>query len=128
MGSVLWRSPSVLISVLVAKTSKSGGTSTTVELRNAWQRAWAQYRTSQSPIDYVRVSGMGVDPMLVNAAQISRPGRGWWRMLLDQYGAADVVVPEVHLKRTYPGGPAKSSGLAPIRAAAPRRCWSFPCF
>ena len=31
-------------------------------------RAWAQFRTSQSPIDYVRVSGMGVDPMLVNAA------------------------------------------------------------
>jgi hypothetical protein len=27
-------------------------------------------------------------------------------MLLDSYGAADVIVPEVHLRRTYPGGPA----------------------
>src|SRR3546814_13635750 len=27
-------------------------------------------------------------------------------MILDSYGAADVVVPEVHLKRLYPGGPA----------------------
>jgi hypothetical protein len=27
-------------------------------------------------------------------------------MLLDQYGAADVIAPEVHLKRLYPGGPA----------------------
>ena len=28
-------------------------------------------------------------------AQTRRRGRGWWRMLLDQYGAADVIVPEV---------------------------------
>jgi hypothetical protein len=27
-------------------------------------------------------------------------------MLLDQYGAADVIAPEVNLKRLYPGGPA----------------------
>ena len=27
-------------------------------------------------------------------------------MLLDQYGAADIVVPEVELRRVYPGGPA----------------------
>ena len=40
---------------------KSGGTATSVELRNAWQRAWAQFRTSQSSIDYVRASGLDVD-------------------------------------------------------------------
>ena len=67
---------------------------------------WAQFRTSQSPIDYVRVSGMGVDPMLVNAAQTVRPGRGWWRNLIDLYGAADILVAEVQLQRAYPGGPA----------------------
>jgi hypothetical protein len=38
--------------------------------------------------------------------QTGRPGRGWWRMLLDQYGAADVISPIVQLKRSYPGGPA----------------------
>jgi hypothetical protein len=27
-------------------------------------------------------------------------------MLLDQYGSADIIVPEVNLKRAYPGGPA----------------------
>ena len=27
-------------------------------------------------------------------------------MILDQYGAADIVVPEVELRRLYPGGPA----------------------
>src|SRR5206468_10831712 len=84
----------------------TAGTATSVELRNAWQRAWAQVRTSQSPIDYVRVSGMGSDPLLINAAQAARPGRGWWRNLIDMYGASDVLVAEVQLQRLYPGGPA----------------------
>ena len=77
-GEVQRSAPMLLIPVTV-----SAGTETSVELKNAWQRAWAIYRTSQSPIDYVRVSGLGVDPMLVNAAQVSRPGRGWWRNLID---------------------------------------------
>ena len=101
-GEVRRSVPMLLIPVTV-----TGGTATSVELRNAWQRAWAQFRTSQSPIDYVRVSGLGVDPMLVNAAQIRRPGRGWWRNLIDLYGAADILVAEVQLQRLYPGGPAR---------------------
>jgi hypothetical protein len=100
-GEVRRSQPMLLIPVVV-----TAGTETSVELRNAWQRAWAQYRTSQSPIDYVRVSGMGVDPMLVNAAQTVRPGRGWWRNIIDLYGAADILVAEVQLQRAYPGGPA----------------------
>jgi hypothetical protein len=95
--------PMLLIPITV-----SAGTETSVELRNPWQRAWAQFRTSQSPIDYVRVSGMGVDPLLINAAQASRPGRGWWRNILDLYGAADILVAEVMVHRLYPGGPAKA--------------------
>ena len=93
--------PMLLIPVLI-----SGATMTSVERRNPWQRAWASFRTSASPIDYVRVSGMGVDPLLVNAAQTVRPGRGWWRNILDYYGAADILVAEASLHREYPGGPA----------------------
>src|SRR6185295_14450804 len=63
-------------------------------------------------IDYVRVSGMGVDPLLVNAAQPERPGRGWWRNLVDLYGAADILVAEVQLQRLYPGGPARARFIA----------------
>ena len=100
-------SPMLLIPVTI-----TAGTATTVELRNAWQRAWAQFRTSQSPIDYVRISGMGADPMLVNAAQTRRPGRGWWRNLLDMYGASDILIAEVQLQRLYPGGPAKARFIA----------------
>jgi hypothetical protein len=95
--------PMLLIPILV-----SGGTATAVELKNPWQRAWAQFRTSQSAIDYVRISGLGVDPILVNAAQTQRPGRGWWRNIVDLYGAADILVAEVQLQRAFPGGPARA--------------------
>ena len=98
--------------MLLIPVTITAGTATTVELRNAWQRAWAQFRTSQSPIDYVRISGMGADPMLVNAAQTRRPGRGWWRNLLDMYGATDILIAEVQLQRLYPGGPAKARFIA----------------
>jgi len=101
-GQARRSAPMLLIPVTI-----SGGAATGVELRNPWQRAWAQFRTSQSPIDYVRVSGLGVDPLLVNAAQTRRPGRGWWRNILDLYGAANVLVAEVQLDRLYPGGPTK---------------------
>src|SRR3954467_15621452 len=97
----------LLIPVMV-----SGGTATTVELRNAWQRTWAQFRTSQSPIDYVRISGTGADPLLITASQTSRPGRGWWRSLLEMYGASDILVAEVQLQRLYPGGPARARFIA----------------
>jgi hypothetical protein len=55
---------------------------------------------------------MGADPLLVNAAQTGRPGRGWWRNLLDMYGAADILVAEVQLQRLYPGGPARARFIA----------------
>ena len=106
-GEMRRSAPMLLIPITI-----SGGTATSVELRNAWQRAWAQFRTSQSSIDYVRVSGMGVDPLLVNAAQTNRPGRGWWRNLVDLYGAADILVAEVQLQRLYPGGPARARFIA----------------
>ena len=102
VGGVASRSaPMLLIPIMT-----SGGAPTAVELRNPWQRAWASFRTAQSPIDYVRVSGMGIDPLLINAAQVRRPGRGWWRNVMDLYGAANVLVAEVDVHRLYPGGPA----------------------
>ena len=106
-GEVQRSVPMLLIPVTV-----SGGTATTVELKNAWQRAWAEFRTSQSPIDYVRVSGLGVDPLLVNAAQTDRPGRSWWRNVIDLYGAADILIAEVQVHRLYPGGPAQARFIA----------------
>jgi hypothetical protein len=92
--------------MLVIPVMRTGSAAYSFEFRNDWQRAWAQFRTANSPVDYVRPSGSGIDPLVLNMAQARRRGRGWWRMLLDQYGAADIVVPEVELRRAYPGGPA----------------------
>jgi hypothetical protein len=100
-GDVRRSAPMIVVPVLI-----TAGAETSVELRNPWQRAWAEFRTSQSPIDYVRVTGSGIDPLLVNAAQTDRPGRGWWRNIIDLYGAADILVAQVEFRRLYPGGPA----------------------
>ena len=91
--------------MLVIPVMWSGGTGQSFETRTEWQRAWARFRSGGSPIDYIRPVGTGVDPLLLNAAQVGRPGRGQWRALLDQYAAADMVMPVVRLTRSFPGGP-----------------------
>jgi hypothetical protein len=91
--------------LLVIPVQWTGGTPQSFESKTEWQKAWARFRAGQSPIDYVRPSGTGPDPLLLNYGQTLRPGRLWWRSLLDQYGAADVLVPQVRMQRTYPGGP-----------------------
>lgn len=99
-GNVMRSPPLLVIPVLW-----DGGSAVSYERTNEWQKAWARYRTGDSAIDYVRVAGSIADPILLNAGQTGRRGRLWWRVLLDQYGAADVVVPIARLDRSYPGGP-----------------------
>jgi hypothetical protein len=82
-----------------------GGTPIVFEQRNMWQNAWAKFSTADSRIDYVRPSGAGSESLLLNAGQIERRSRNWWRTILDQFGAADVIIPMVRLDRQYPGGP-----------------------
>ncbi|MEG3143986.1 heavy-metal-associated domain-containing protein [Sphingomonas sp. RT2P30] len=83
----------------------SGGARISFEQKTEWQDAWTRYRTSNSAVDYVRPAGTGPDALLLNAGQQTRPGRGWWRTILDQYGASDVLIPVVKLYRQWPGGP-----------------------
>lgn len=82
------------------------------EQRSAWQRAWAEFNTGQSAIDYVRTAGTGADTLLINAGQTGRRGRVWWRVILDQYGAADVLTPIARVEYSYPGGPIKGTFTA----------------
>ncbi len=91
--------------LLVIPVLWDGGSAVSYERTNEWQKAWARFRTGESAIDYVRVAGSIADPILLNAGQTGRRGRLWWRVLLDQYGAADVVIPIARLERRYPGGP-----------------------
>lgn len=97
----VFRSPPLLVVPVIYE----GGVGQVFERRSEWQRAWAQYRTADSAIDYVRTSGTGADPLMLNAGQMRRRGRNWWRGILDQYGASDVLFPTVRVERMWPGGP-----------------------
>lgn len=99
--------PMLLIPVLDA-----GGARMVYEMRNPWQQAWAEFQTGASAIDYVRPSGAGADSLLITSGQIGRRSRTWWRNILDQFGAADVLVAIAHLERQWPGGPVKGAFTA----------------
>lgn len=91
--------------LLIIPVTQSAGAPTVFEQRTPWQKAWAKYRTADSSIDYVRPSGAGAESLILNAGQIGRRSRSWWRVILDQFGAADVIIPIVRLERKWPGGP-----------------------
>jgi len=91
--------------VLVIPVLQSGGVRQVFEVRGPWQRAWAEYQMAGSPIDYVRPNGGGGDSLILNAGQPGRRSRIWWRNVLDQFGAANVLIPVAQLQRQWPGGP-----------------------
>lgn len=90
----------------------SGGVRQVFEVRGPWQRAWANFQTAASPIDYVRPSGAGGDSLILTAGQPGRRSRLWWRNVLDQFEAADVLVPVARLERQWPGGPIRGTFTA----------------
>jgi hypothetical protein len=53
--------------MLVIPVMITGSSFQSFESRNEWQRAWARFRTGNSPVDYVRTTGSGIDPLLLNA-------------------------------------------------------------
>ncbi len=99
-GQRVRSAPMLLLPVL-----HSGGSYTMFETRNAWQRAWAEYQFGMSQIDYVRPSGAGGESLLLTYGQTGRRSRVWWNTVLDQFSAADVLVPIAKLDWQYPGGP-----------------------
>jgi len=99
-GAQARSAPMLTLPVLI-----TGGTQTVFELRNPWQRAWAEHQTGASAIDYVRPTGSGGESLLLTYGQTSRRSRAWWTNILDQFGAADVLIPIARLHYTYPGGP-----------------------
>lgn len=98
--------------LLVVPVLYSGGVSQVFEVRGPWQRAWANFATAASPIDYVRPSGAGGESLILNAGQTGRRSRLWWRTVLDQFGASDVLMPVARLERQWPGGPVKGTFTA----------------
>ncbi len=98
--------------LLVIPVMWVGSTPHSFEDRNEWQRAWVRFQTGDSTIDYVRAATTAPAPMLLTVGQTGRPGRGWWRFLLDSYGAADVISPVAYVNYAYPGGPVTATFVA----------------
>jgi hypothetical protein len=99
-GEKAHSAPMLTLPVLV-----SGGTQTMYEVRNPWQRAWAEFQSGASAIDYVRPVGAGGESLLLTYGQTGRRSRAWWNNILDAFGASDIIVPVAHLQRQWPGGP-----------------------
>ena len=91
--------------MLLIPVTLSAGTQTVYERRNPWQRAWAEFNPGRSRIQYVRPSGAGGDSLLVTYGQVGRRSRTWWRNVLDQFDASNVIVAIADLEYAYPGGP-----------------------
>lgn len=127
-GQVRRSAPMLTLPVLIA-----GGTQTMFEVRNPWQRAWAETQFGASAIDYVRPSGAGGESLLLTYGQTGRRSRAWWSDILDQFGAADVLIPIAGLRYSWPGGPveghftarygpdSKYLGEFDLRAASPEQ-------
>lgn len=98
--------------LLVIPVLYSGGAAQVFEVRGPWQKAWAEFRAGTSSIDYVRPSGAGGESLLLTAGQPQRRSRMWWRNVLDQFGAADVISPVARLERQWPGGPVRGTFTA----------------
>lgn len=106
-GVVVRSAPLLVVPVLY-----SGGVRQVFEVRSPWQRAWAEFQASGSPVDYVRPTGSGGESLVLTAGQTGRRSRIWWRTVLDQFEAADVVIPVARLERQWPGGPVKGTFTA----------------
>lgn len=106
-GAVTHSAPMLVIPVLY-----SGGVRQVFEVRGPWQRAWAEFQASSSPVDYVRPIGSGGESLVLNAGQPGRRSRLWWSTVLGQFDAADVVTPIARLERQWPGGPIKGTFTA----------------
>lgn len=106
-GAVTRSAPLMIVPVTI-----NAGAPMVYEQQTDWQRAWARYRTAESTIDYIRPNGGGGDSLVLTAGQIDRRGRIWWRILLDQFGAADILIPVARIERQWPGGPVRATFTA----------------
>lgn len=98
--------------MLLLPVTVTAGSAMIYEQRNPWQRAWAEFQAGTSRVNYVRPSGAGGDSLLLTYGQTSRRSRVWWRGVLDDFGASDVLIPIANLHYTYPGGPVEGTFTA----------------
>lgn len=88
------------------------GARTLYQVKTPWITAWTRFSEGLSPIDYVVASGSAGDNVLLTSYQTQRSDRGLWRNILNRFGAVDVLVAEVALTRSFPGGPVAARFVA----------------
>ncbi|WP_260432080.1 hypothetical protein [Zymomonas mobilis] len=98
--------------MLLVPLTWTAGAPVSFEWRNAWQKAWAEFKTSHSHIAYVRPTGDNLDPVLLNATQLGSQNQIQWQNILEQYGASGLLTPEIRIHYSWPGGPVSVSFLA----------------
>lgn len=98
---------------LVVPVLQDAATRQAHEESSPWLAAWSRLRAGETPIDYVRIQPTPGDVILLNAWQAERRHIFLWRMLIDRYQVADVLIPELVVDRSYVGGPV--SGLLIVR-------------
>lgn len=91
---------------LVIPVLQDAATRQAHESTSPWLAAWSRLRAGETPIDYVRIQPTPGDEILLNAWQAERRHIFLWRMLIDRYQVADVLIPELILDRSHVGGPA----------------------
>lgn len=99
--------------LLVLPVLQDAATRMAYEPSSPWLAAWARLRAGETPIDYVRIRPTPGDTILLNAWQANRRYLFLWRLLIDRYQVADVLIPELILERNYAGGPV--NGLLIVR-------------
>ena len=98
---------------LVIPVLQDAATRQAHEEGSPWLAAWSRLRAGETPIDYVRIQPTPGDVILLNAWQAERRHIFLWRMLIDRYQVADVLIPELVMDRSFVGGPV--SGLLIVR-------------
>ncbi|QMW22914.1 hypothetical protein [Sandaracinobacteroides saxicola] len=106
-GSVIRSPPFLLLPVL-----QDAGVRMAYEPTSPWLAAWGRLRAGESTVDYVRISPTPGDVILLSAWQALRRDAAGWRDLVDRYQVADVLIPELILERSFPGGPVSALLIA----------------
>lgn len=90
---------------LVMPVLQDAATRYAYEDNSPWLQAWNRLRAGETPVDYVRIQPTPGDVILLNSWQTQRRHLVLWRMLIERYQVADVLIPELILERSHVDGP-----------------------
>jgi hypothetical protein len=90
---------------LLMPVLQDAGVRMAYEPDSPWLQAWLRLRAGETPIDYVRIRPSPADTLLLSAWQAERRNLRQWRVIVDRYQVADIVMPELILERSWHGGP-----------------------